>query len=169
MLMWFGGGGRLRAKRQTRRKWDEDYGRIGREGNMWWLGTVRANWEQVFGPKPWTWLRTSLLFDSIVCSMALLTIQRLKQFRLDQPRDKGRNTLETHALARTGCGCLGNSGRQICSSSDLSGMTIMIFLWIYMVCFLRAWRYWMYTQHVIICRHLLLFALPFRLWPFFRG
>jgi palmitoyltransferase len=22
---------------------------------MWWLGTVRANWEQVFGPRMWTW------------------------------------------------------------------------------------------------------------------
>jgi hypothetical protein len=26
---------------------------------MWWLGTVRANWEQVFGPRTWTWLRES--------------------------------------------------------------------------------------------------------------
>jgi hypothetical protein len=22
---------------------------------MWWLGTARANWEQVFGPRVWTW------------------------------------------------------------------------------------------------------------------
>ena len=26
---------------------------------MWWLGTVRANWEQVFGPHIWTWFRES--------------------------------------------------------------------------------------------------------------
>jgi hypothetical protein len=26
---------------------------------MWWLGTVRANWEQVFGPRVWTWFRES--------------------------------------------------------------------------------------------------------------
>jgi palmitoyltransferase len=55
------GLGSLRAKRRTRRKWDAEYGRIGREGNMWWLGSMRANWEQTFGPKTWTWLRTSSL------------------------------------------------------------------------------------------------------------
>ena len=26
---------------------------------MWWLGDMRAHWEQVFGPRTWTWLRTS--------------------------------------------------------------------------------------------------------------
>ncbi|KAI0000765.1 DHHC palmitoyltransferase-domain-containing protein [Russula compacta] len=45
----------FRAKRRTRLEWDAQYGRIGREGNMWWLGSVRANWEQVFGPHTWTW------------------------------------------------------------------------------------------------------------------
>jgi hypothetical protein len=28
---------------------------------MWWLGSIRANWEQVCGPKTWTWLRTWFL------------------------------------------------------------------------------------------------------------
>lgn len=45
----------FRAKWRTRRAWDAEYGRIGREANMWWLATVRANWEQVFGPRTWTW------------------------------------------------------------------------------------------------------------------
>ena len=27
---------------------------------MWWLGDMRAHWEQVFGPRTWTWLRTFL-------------------------------------------------------------------------------------------------------------
>jgi len=44
-----------RAKWRARRAWDAEYGRIGCEANMWWLGTVRANWEQVFGPRMWTW------------------------------------------------------------------------------------------------------------------
>ncbi|KAI9452304.1 zf-DHHC-domain-containing protein [Lactarius psammicola] len=43
-------------KRRTRQAWDAEWGRIGREGNMWWLGDVRAHWEQVFGPRTWTWL-----------------------------------------------------------------------------------------------------------------
>ena len=49
----------FRAKRRTRLVWDAEYGRMGREANMWWLGTVRANWEQVFGPRTWTWFRES--------------------------------------------------------------------------------------------------------------
>jgi len=44
-----------RARRRTREAWDTEYGRIGREGNMWWLGSMGANWEQVFGPRTWTW------------------------------------------------------------------------------------------------------------------
>ncbi|KAH8988336.1 zf-DHHC-domain-containing protein [Lactarius akahatsu] len=43
-------------KRRTRQTWDAEWGRIGHEGNMWWLGDVRAHWEQVFGPRTWTWL-----------------------------------------------------------------------------------------------------------------
>ena len=39
---------------------------------MWWLGTVRANWEQVFGPRTWTWFRESfphmpLAIPHVVC------------------------------------------------------------------------------------------------------
>ncbi|KAI0311950.1 DHHC palmitoyltransferase-domain-containing protein [Amylostereum chailletii] len=45
----------FQAKRQTRREWDEEWGRIGYEGNVWWLGNVRTHWEQVMGPNPWTW------------------------------------------------------------------------------------------------------------------
>lgn len=43
-------------KRRTQQAWDAEWGRIGREGNMWWLGDMRAHWEQVFGPRTWTWL-----------------------------------------------------------------------------------------------------------------
>jgi hypothetical protein len=36
---------------------------------MWWLGTVRANWEQVFGPRVWTWFRESfsIIIPPISC------------------------------------------------------------------------------------------------------
>ncbi|KAH9966372.1 DHHC palmitoyltransferase-domain-containing protein [Lactifluus volemus] len=44
------------AKRRTRKQWDAEWGRIGREGNMWWLDNIGAHWEQVFGPRKWTWL-----------------------------------------------------------------------------------------------------------------
>ena len=117
---------------------------------MWWLGSIRANWVQVFGPKTWTWLRTSCLFlISFVRYMTLLTIKRLKQSRLGRPRNKDWSTLGIRALMRTGCGCLANSGRQTCDScATFSGMMVMmitIFLWIYIVR--------LYTHGKIGCIH----------------
>jgi len=45
------------AERQsTRQAWNANWGRVGREGNMWWLGDMRAHWEQVLGPRTWMWL-----------------------------------------------------------------------------------------------------------------
>jgi palmitoyltransferase len=43
------------AKRQTKRQWDAEWGRIGSEGNLWWLGSKRANWEAVMGRNVWWW------------------------------------------------------------------------------------------------------------------
>lgn len=43
------------AKRRTRKQWDEEWGRIGCEGNLWWLGSYRANWEAVMGHHVWEW------------------------------------------------------------------------------------------------------------------
>ncbi|KAF8130173.1 DHHC palmitoyltransferase-domain-containing protein [Boletus edulis] len=44
------------AKRRTRRQWDEEWGRIGIEGNLWWLGSGKANWEAVMGKNVWRWI-----------------------------------------------------------------------------------------------------------------
>lgn len=43
------------AKRRTRRRWDKEWGRVGKEGNLWWLGSRRANWESVMGKNVWWW------------------------------------------------------------------------------------------------------------------
>ncbi|KAH7911131.1 DHHC palmitoyltransferase-domain-containing protein [Hygrophoropsis aurantiaca] len=43
------------AKRQTKRRWDNEWGKIGTEGNLWWLGSARANWESVMGRNVWWW------------------------------------------------------------------------------------------------------------------
>ncbi|KAI6019511.1 DHHC palmitoyltransferase-domain-containing protein [Pisolithus microcarpus] len=43
------------AKRETRRRWNQEWGRIGKEGNIWWLGDYRANWEAVMGKNVWWW------------------------------------------------------------------------------------------------------------------
>jgi len=44
-----------RAKRATRKQWDDEWGRIGSEGNLWWLGSARKNWEAVMGDKVYQW------------------------------------------------------------------------------------------------------------------
>ncbi|GAA5958926.1 hypothetical protein JCM8115_000692 [Rhodotorula mucilaginosa] len=44
-----------RAKKATRREWDKRWGRPDREGNIWWLGSSRANWEMVFGKAKLGW------------------------------------------------------------------------------------------------------------------
>ncbi|KAI0830295.1 DHHC palmitoyltransferase-domain-containing protein [Trametes gibbosa] len=43
------------GKRATRRQWNAEWGRIGKEGNPWWLGSARANWEATMGAHAWEW------------------------------------------------------------------------------------------------------------------
>lgn len=40
---------------EIRRRWDQEWGRLGTEGNLWWLGSKRANWEAVMGKSKWGW------------------------------------------------------------------------------------------------------------------
>ena len=44
-----------RARRATVKQWDAEWGRIGKEGHMWWLGSARKNWEVTMGDKVWMW------------------------------------------------------------------------------------------------------------------
>lgn len=55
-------------KRRTRRAWDAEWGRIGKEGNLWWVDASpddphsqhisgkRRQWEEVMGCSVWEWL-----------------------------------------------------------------------------------------------------------------
>ncbi|KAG8721004.1 palmitoyltransferase pfa5 [Ceratobasidium sp. 395] len=45
-----------RKRYEQRKRWEEEWGRIEREGNLWWLENARANWEQVMGHSVWEWL-----------------------------------------------------------------------------------------------------------------
>ncbi|KAI0659585.1 zf-DHHC-domain-containing protein [Cubamyces menziesii] len=45
----------FRGKRQTRKQWDAEWGRVGKEGHPWWLGSARANWEATMGAHAWMW------------------------------------------------------------------------------------------------------------------
>lgn len=60
-----------RPKRETRREWDKRWGRPGREGNLWWLGSKRANWEMVFGQSKLGWFCTPRL--SLSCFYGIQT------------------------------------------------------------------------------------------------
>ena len=52
----------FRARRETVAQWDGEWGRIGKEGHMWWLGSARKNWEAVMGDSVWMWFREYLFF-----------------------------------------------------------------------------------------------------------
>ncbi|CDO68748.1 hypothetical protein BN946_scf184989.g14 [Trametes cinnabarina] len=45
----------FRGKRATRKQWDQEWGRIGKEGHPWWLGSARRNWEATMGDRAWMW------------------------------------------------------------------------------------------------------------------
>lgn len=44
-----------REKRMMKGQWDAVWGRIGKEGHMWWLGSARKNWESTMGDRFWMW------------------------------------------------------------------------------------------------------------------
>lgn len=44
----------------TTERWDAEWGRLGREGNLWWLGSARANWEATMGKAKLGWFRASV-------------------------------------------------------------------------------------------------------------
>ncbi|KAF5381486.1 hypothetical protein D9757_008130 [Collybiopsis confluens] len=48
-------------KQRVRREWDKEWGRVGREGNVWWAGSPLRGWEDTMGSaertreNPWGW------------------------------------------------------------------------------------------------------------------
>jgi len=46
----------LRQRHELKRRWDAEWGRLEKEGNTWWLGSARANWEARMGSNVWAWL-----------------------------------------------------------------------------------------------------------------
>ncbi|SCV71227.1 BQ2448_2815 [Microbotryum intermedium] len=41
--------------RKVRKEWDREWGRLGKEGNLWWLGSRGNNWRMVMGKGKWGW------------------------------------------------------------------------------------------------------------------
>lgn len=48
---WF----QFSAKARTKRAWDAEWGNWNTEGNIWWMGSARKNWESVMGTNVWWW------------------------------------------------------------------------------------------------------------------
>lgn len=46
----------VREKRRIRRRWDEEWGTIEKEGNIWWLGSGMKGWVDVMGINRWGWI-----------------------------------------------------------------------------------------------------------------
>ncbi|KAF5334978.1 hypothetical protein D9611_010038 [Ephemerocybe angulata] len=46
----------FRGKARTLREWDREWGRLGTEGHVWWIGGRRREWEAVMGANPLGWI-----------------------------------------------------------------------------------------------------------------
>ncbi|KAH8112143.1 zf-DHHC-domain-containing protein [Phellopilus nigrolimitatus] len=53
--MWSWRANAYRKRNQIRREWDTEWGKLGTEGNIWWLENARTNWEHRMGKSPWGW------------------------------------------------------------------------------------------------------------------
>lgn len=58
------------AKRRTKKKWDQEWGRLNKEGNIWWRGNAYDEWVDVMGSSWMGWIR-ELYFLSIPLSCSL--------------------------------------------------------------------------------------------------
>ncbi|SGY50503.1 BQ5605_C001g00891 [Microbotryum silenes-dioicae] len=45
----------FKGMRKVRKEWDREWGRLGKEGNLWWLGSRDKNWKMVMGKGRWGW------------------------------------------------------------------------------------------------------------------
>lgn len=46
----------LASRRRIVKQWDAEWGKIETEGNLWWLGSKRANWEATMGTIKLGWI-----------------------------------------------------------------------------------------------------------------
>lgn len=46
-----------RRRKEVKKGWDREWGELETEGNIWWLGSARQNWEQRMGKRVWGWFR----------------------------------------------------------------------------------------------------------------
>ncbi len=69
------------------KQWDAEWGRIGKEGHMWWLGSARKNWEATMGDKAWMWFcESSVSSFSHLSSSPSSMCSSMADWRLTQCR-----------------------------------------------------------------------------------
>lgn len=49
----------LKTKKRLVKDFDQEWGKLSTEANMWWLGDNKSNWKLVMGPKVLAWIRGS--------------------------------------------------------------------------------------------------------------
>jgi palmitoyltransferase len=49
----------LKTKKNLVKNFDQEWGKLSTEANMWWLGDKKSNWKLVMGPKVLAWIRRS--------------------------------------------------------------------------------------------------------------
>lgn len=49
------------AKRRRQRQWDQEWGALNTEGNIWWRGNGHDEWVDVMGKNPLGWFREFFL------------------------------------------------------------------------------------------------------------
>ncbi|KAG6890129.1 hypothetical protein C0995_011422 [Termitomyces sp. Mi166 len=75
------------TKRRKARSYDEEWGRIRREGNIWWLGSGKKGWVDVMGHNVWGWFCES--FDLLVNFLFLLPPYQTPISRRIYPSQRG--------------------------------------------------------------------------------
>ncbi|KAH9477093.1 Palmitoyltransferase PFA3 [Psilocybe cubensis] len=50
----------ISAKQRTKKKWDQEWGRLDKEGNIWWRGNARDEWVDVMGSSWIGWILPTL-------------------------------------------------------------------------------------------------------------
>ena len=97
-----------RAKSTTKRQWDEEWGSIATEGNIWWLGSYKKNWEAVMGHKILEWFRK---WSSISSGKISWREVRVKS-PLDTAMEMASPIMSIHGSTKTEDGDPGESGPQ---------------------------------------------------------
>ena len=95
------------AKTHTVKDWDREWGHLTTEGNIWWLGSSKREWEAVMGKNPLGWIRKSPRISQLCQSLT----NPLKSL-LERANSTALITLSIRDSTKTGGGGGGSTGQR---------------------------------------------------------